>query len=141
MNILSGLYRPDSGEILIDGSPRTFTDPRQAIDAGIGMVHQHFTLVPAMTVAENVALGTRGRLDLAAVRARVKSLGERTGLAVDPDARVEELPVGDDLPGMLDQHLEQAVLDRGEADLLAAREHLPRLEIDAQVAALELALR
>ena len=57
MNILSGLYRPDSGEILIDGTPRTFTDPRQAIDAGIGMVHQHFELVPVFDVVEAVSLG------------------------------------------------------------------------------------
>ena len=57
MNILSGLYRPDSGEILIDDAPRTFGDPRQAIDAGIGMVHQHFQLVPVFDVVEAVALG------------------------------------------------------------------------------------
>ena len=57
MNILSGLYRPDSGEILIDGTPRTFNDPAEAIDAGIGMVHQHFQLVPVFDVVSSVALG------------------------------------------------------------------------------------
>ena len=78
MNILSGLYRPDSGKILIDGKERTFRDPAQAIEAGIGMVHQHFMLVPVFDVVESVALGsepTRGLLatfDRAAARERVR---------------------------------------------------------------------
>ena len=59
MNILSGLYRPDAGQILLDGAPVTFGSPREAIAAGIGMVHQHFTLVPSQTVTENVLLGLR----------------------------------------------------------------------------------
>ena len=77
MNILSGLYRPDSGKILIDGKERTFRDPAQAIEAGIGMVHQHFMLVPVFDVVESVALGsepTRGLLatfDRAAARERI----------------------------------------------------------------------
>jgi len=100
MNILSGLYRPDSGEILIDGTPRTFTDPRQAIDAGIGMVHQHFQLVPVFDVVEAVSLGAEsvrgplGTFDRTAARARVVELSERHGLDVNPDARIEDLPVG-----------------------------------------------
>ena len=78
MNILSGLYSPDSGEILIDGEPRRFQDPADAIRAGIGMVHQHFMLVPVFDVVESVALGAEttsgplGTFDRAAARARVK---------------------------------------------------------------------
>ena len=100
MNILSGLYRPDSGEILIDGTPRTFTDPRQAIDAGIGMVHQHFQLVPVFDVVEAVALGAEsvtgllGTFDRKTARKRVADLSEQYSLNVNPDARIEDLPVG-----------------------------------------------
>jgi simple sugar transport system ATP-binding protein len=100
MNILSGLYRPDSGKILIDGKERVFRDPAQAIEAGIGMVHQHFMLVPVFDVIESVALGsepTRGPLatfDRAAARERIVELSQRYGLSVDPDAKIESLPVG-----------------------------------------------
>ena len=100
MNILSGLYRPDSGKILIDGKERVFRDPAQAIAAGIGMVHQHFMLVPVFDVIDSVALGsepTRGPLatfDRAAARERIVELSQRYGLSVDPDAKIESLPVG-----------------------------------------------
>ena len=99
MNILYGLYHADEGEILLDGAPRKLASPRDAIDAGIGMVHQHFMLVPVFTVAENVMLGlepTRGfgLLDRARARREVRALSQRYGLAVDPDALVEDLPVG-----------------------------------------------
>ena len=100
MNILSGLYRPDSGEILIDGTPRSFTDPRQAIEAGIGMVHQHFQLVPVFDVVEAVSLGAEsttgpvGTFDRRTARARVAELSEQYNLNVNPDAKVEDLPVG-----------------------------------------------
>jgi ABC-type uncharacterized transport system ATPase subunit len=100
MNILSGLYRPDSGKILIDGKERVFRDPAQAIDAGIGMVHQHFMLVPVFDVTESVVLGnepTRGPLgsfDRATARAQVVELSKKHGLHVDPDAKIETLPVG-----------------------------------------------
>ena len=99
MNVLYGLLDPDEGEILLDGGPVTFTGPGQAIAAGIGMVHQHFMLVPVFTVAENVMLGheqTRGGglLDLAAARAQVREISDRYGFEVDPDALVEEIPVG-----------------------------------------------
>ena len=100
MNILSGLYRPDSGEIVIDGTPRTFTDPRQAIDAGIGMVHQHFQLVPVFDVVEAVALGAESvtgplaTFDRKTARARVVELSQRYNLNVNPDAKIEDLPVG-----------------------------------------------
>ena len=100
MNILSGLYKPDSGEILIDGSPRAFSDPRQAIDAGIGMVHQHFQLVPVFDVVEAVALGAEsvsgifGAFDRKTARKRVVELSEHYNLNVNPDAKIEDLPVG-----------------------------------------------
>ncbi|HEX2470877.1 MAG TPA: ABC transporter ATP-binding protein [Candidatus Limnocylindrales bacterium] len=100
MNILSGLYRPDSGEILIDGTPRQFHDPAEAIDAGIGMVHQHFQLVPVFDVVSAVALGAEsvtgplGTFDRAAARKRVVELSEQYSLDVPPDADIEDLPVG-----------------------------------------------
>jgi general nucleoside transport system ATP-binding protein len=99
MNILFGLHRPDEGEILLDGQPLVARSPADTIAAGIGMVHQHFMLVPVFTVAENVMLGVEpagafGRLDRAQARQRVAELSERYRLDVDPDATVEELPVG-----------------------------------------------
>lgn len=100
MNILSGIYRPDSGSIVIDGEARIFKDPAEAIAAGIGMVHQHFMLVPVFDVVESVALGAEtttgllGRFDRAAARAKIVELSKRYGLSVDPDAKIESLPVG-----------------------------------------------
>ena len=99
MNILSGLYRPDAGEVLIDGKPSHFRDARDAIAAGIGMVHQHFMLVPVFTVAENVVLGVEptgafDRLDRKTARQRVRAISAEHKLAVDPDGRIEDLPVG-----------------------------------------------
>jgi simple sugar transport system ATP-binding protein len=99
MNVLSGLYRPDGGEILIDGVAQTFRDPGDAISAGIGMVHQHFMLVPVFSVWENVVLGVEpvigpGVMNRRKARAEVREISERYGLAVDPDAMVEDLPVG-----------------------------------------------
>ncbi|MEP0321372.1 ABC transporter ATP-binding protein [Bauldia litoralis] len=99
MNVLSGLYRPDEGEILIDGKPVRFEGAGDAIRAGIGMVHQHFMLVPVFTVAENVVLGVEptGRLDhldLKTARQQVRAIGAEHGLVVDPDAIIEEVPVG-----------------------------------------------
>jgi simple sugar transport system ATP-binding protein len=99
MSVLYGLYKPDAGEILIDGQPIEIPSPSAAIDHGIGMVHQHFMLVPVMTVAENIVLGQEptqagGVLDLKAARARVKELSDRYGLAVDPGATIEDVTVG-----------------------------------------------
>ncbi len=99
MNVLSGLYRPDGGEILIDGKPVQFRGPGDAIRAGIGMVHQHFMLVPVFTVAENVVLGVEPTgpvdfLDLKKARAQVREINETYGLEVDPDEFIENLPVG-----------------------------------------------
>ncbi len=98
MNVIYGLYQPDAGRILVDGEPVVFSGPGEAMSAGIGMVHQHFMLVPVLTVVENVMLGhetTRGVfLDLEATRSRVREISDRYGFAVDPDALVEDLPVG-----------------------------------------------
>jgi general nucleoside transport system ATP-binding protein len=99
MNVLYGLYEADEGEIVIDGERKSFTGPGDAIDAGVGMVHQHFMLVPVFTVAENVMLGNEstgfaGTLDLDAARERVREISDRFGFHVDPDAVVEDLPVG-----------------------------------------------
>ena len=94
MRIAFGMLRPDSGTISVDGTQRSFGSAKDAIGAGIGMVHQHFTLVPAMTVAENIYLGGRGSFSSANARRALLELAARTGLPVDPDARVEDLPVG-----------------------------------------------
>jgi simple sugar transport system ATP-binding protein len=99
MNVLYGLLQPDEGEIILDGTPTVFHSPKDAINAGIGMVHQHFMLVPVFTVAENITLGVErtralGLLDRRRTRREVRELSERYGLQVNPDALVEELPVG-----------------------------------------------
>ncbi|HEX4058398.1 MAG TPA: ABC transporter ATP-binding protein [Galbitalea sp.] len=98
MNILYGLYRSDSGEILLDDVVQHFAGPGDAARAGIGMVHQHFMLIPVFTVAENVMLGHEesklGFLDLPAARAKVREISARFGFDLNPDALVEDLPVG-----------------------------------------------
>jgi simple sugar transport system ATP-binding protein len=99
MSVLYGLYQPDEGETVIDGQAVDIDSPLAAIRLGIGMVHQHFMLVPVMTVAENIVLGqepTRpgGRLDLKAARVRVRELSDRYSLEVDPDATIEDVTVG-----------------------------------------------
>ncbi|MDQ2889410.1 MAG: ATP-binding cassette domain-containing protein, partial [Gemmatimonadota bacterium] len=94
MRVAFGMLRHDSGTIRVDGTPRTFRSPSDAIAAGIGMVHQHFTLVPAMTVAENIALGGRGMYAPEAARRRILELSARTGLATEPSARIEDLTAG-----------------------------------------------
>ena len=98
MNVLYGLHHPDEGEILLDGEPVTIDSARKAIGLGIGMVHQHFMLVPVMTVAENLVLGTepsRGPLlDYKEAVRRARELSEQYGLAIRPEAKVEDLGVG-----------------------------------------------
>jgi len=99
MNVLYGLYTADEGHILLDDKPQDFNGPGDAMAAGIGMVHQHFMLIPVFTVAENVALGHEptkalGALDTAKARQQVIEISERFGFNVDPDALVEDLPVG-----------------------------------------------
>jgi len=98
MNVLAGLYRPDEGVVRVDGRAVDFRSPRDAIAAGIGMVHQHFTLVPSQTVAENVLLGLdkpRFRLDLKRTEADVDRVARDVGLKVDAHARIWQLSVGE----------------------------------------------
>ena len=100
-NILTGLYRADEGEVVLFGKPREFHSPRDALDAGIAMVHQHFRLVSPFTVAENIVLGDHrdvGRsflLHQRAIERRVAELSKRFGLAVDPRARIWQLSLGE----------------------------------------------
>ena len=99
MNVLYGLHQPDAGEILIDDEPVTFSGPGDAVAAGIGMVHQHFMLVPVFTVAESVALGyepvgSLGLINTGAAAAKVTEISRRFGFDVDPHALIEDLPVG-----------------------------------------------
>lgn len=94
MRIAFGALAPSAGVVRWQGTPVVFASPAAALAAGVGMVHQHFTLVPAMTVAENVALGGHGRFDPVQAAARVREVAARAGLALDADARVDALPVG-----------------------------------------------
>jgi general nucleoside transport system ATP-binding protein len=99
MNVVFGLYQPTSGSILVRGREVHFDGVHDAIAAGIGMVHQHFQLIPVFTVAENIVLGgelTRaGLLDMSTARRRIRDIGQRYGLDVDPDAKVGDLSVGE----------------------------------------------
>jgi len=117
MNILYGLYSQDEGEILVRGQAADINTPNDAIALGIGMVHQHFMLVPVMTVTENVMLGiepTRGGvfLDQAQVAARIRKISEAYGLEVDPGAYVKDLSVG------IQQRVEIIKILYREADIL-----------------------
>jgi simple sugar transport system ATP-binding protein len=99
MNVVYGLYRPDEGEIRINGAPAELGSPKAAIENGVGMVHQHFMLIPVMSVAENIVLATepthRGvLLDYTAAEKRVREISTRFGLAVDPRAIVQDITVG-----------------------------------------------
>jgi ABC-type uncharacterized transport system ATPase subunit len=101
MNVLYGLYQPTSGTVVVDGEERTFDSPRDAIDAGIGMIHQHFMLVEPMTVTQNVVLGNEPRkwgglaVDREAAREAVAELADRYGFEIDPTATVGDLSVGE----------------------------------------------
>jgi simple sugar transport system ATP-binding protein len=98
MNMIYGLYTPDEGEIRVNGQPVTIRNPNDAIALGIGMVHQHFQLVPVLTVTENIMLGNesvRGLfLDRGTAKRRILEIANQYGLDVNPDALVEDLPVG-----------------------------------------------
>jgi simple sugar transport system ATP-binding protein len=97
MKILYGVYRPDAGTITVDGRQVQIRSPHDAREAGIGMVFQSFMLIPAFTVAENVALSLRNLgvvLDMAAIEAQIRTISDRYGFAVDPRAKVWQLPVG-----------------------------------------------
>jgi general nucleoside transport system ATP-binding protein len=116
MNILYGLYHPDEGRIVVRGKEVSFAGPNDAIAAGIGMVHQHFMLIPVMTVAENMMLGVESRkglfLDRQTVAKRIIEIGKQYGLEVDPNAYVKDLPVG------VQQRVEIIKVLYREADIL-----------------------
>jgi general nucleoside transport system ATP-binding protein len=127
MSVLYGLYRPDEGEIRLDGERVEIDSPRRAIDLGIGMVHQHFMLVPVMTVAENIVLASEPRkgllLDTKAAARRVRELSDRFGLAVEPGARVGDISVGQqqrvEILRALDRGADVLILDEPTAVLTA----------------------
>jgi general nucleoside transport system ATP-binding protein len=126
MNVLYGLYQPDEGQILVKGEPVRFHSPKDAINRGIGMVHQHFMLIPVMTVAENIVLATEPSragilLDYATARKRVGDLSKTFGFAIDPDARVEAITVGQqqrvEILKALYRHADILILDEPTAVL------------------------
>src|SRR5712691_7715605 len=126
MNVLYGLYHPDEGEIRIKGEPVRMGSPRDAIEHGIGMVHQHFMLIPVMTVAENIILATeptRGGilLDYRAARKRVNDLSKQFNFAIDPGARIQNITVGQqqrvEILKALYRHADILILDEPTAVL------------------------
>jgi len=126
MNVLYGLYQPDEGEILVKGEPVRFHSPKDAINRGIGMVHQHFMLIPVMTVAENIVLAnepTRAGLllDISAADRRVRELSRSFNFAIDPEARVEAITVGQqqrvEILKALYRHADILILDEPTAVL------------------------
>jgi len=126
MNVVYGLYRPDAGEIRVRGKPVVLHSPRDAIAHGIGMVHQHFMLIPVMTVAENIVLANEPRrngvlLDYEAAKQRVRSLAAAFGFAIDPDAKVHDITVGQqqrvEILKALDRQADILILDEPTAVL------------------------
>jgi simple sugar transport system ATP-binding protein len=126
MNVLYGLYQPDEGEIRVKGQPVKISSPKDAIELGIGMVHQHFMLIPVMTVAENIVLANEPKqagvlLDYAAARRRVEDLSRTFSFAIDPDARIDSLTVGQqqrvEILKALYRHADILILDEPTAVL------------------------
>lgn len=120
-NILTGLYRPDEGTVHLYGKQVSFNSPKDAIDAGVAMVHQHFRLVTKFTVTENFVLGTGGSFDAKTAAQRIGALGEEYGLEVDPHANVWELSVGEqqrvEILKALDRKAKVLILDEPTAVL------------------------
>jgi general nucleoside transport system ATP-binding protein len=142
MNVVYGMLHPDEGEIRVDGERVTIGSPRDAMAHGIGMVFQHFMLIPVMTVAENLVLGDEPRsggfLDVKAARRRTQELSERYGLKVDPDARVEDISVGMqqrvEILRALDRGARVLVLDEPTA-VLTAQETADLMSVLAELKA------
>ena len=97
MNMLSGIYYPDAGEILVNGKAVTIHSPKDAFDLGIGMIHQHFKLVDVLTATENIVLGLKepGRLDLKAAARRIREICDKYGFAVDPEKKIYDMSVSE----------------------------------------------
>ena len=97
MNMLSGIYFPDAGEIIVDGNPVTIRSPKDAFDLGIGMIHQHFKLVDVLSATENILLGLheKGRLDLKAAAARIQEICDKYGFVVDPNKKIYDMSVSE----------------------------------------------
>ena len=97
MNMLSGIYFPDEGEILVEGKPVSIRSPKDAYDNGIGMIHQHFKLVDVFTAAENIVLGLHdgGRLDRRAIAARVREISDKYGFGIDPNKKIYDMSVSE----------------------------------------------
>src|SRR3954471_15998977 len=132
MNVLYGLYHPDEGQILVNGEPVRLQSPKDAINRGIGMVHQHFMLIPVMTVAENIVLAnepTRAGilLDSRVARKRVEDLSSSFSFAIDPDALVESITVGQqqrvEILKALYRHADILILDEPTAVLTPQEAH------------------
>jgi simple sugar transport system ATP-binding protein len=127
MNILSGFYQPDAGEVMVNGERVAFRSPRDALDSGIGMIHQHFQLVGNFTVAENIVLGIPGpvRLKMGELERRVEEISEQYGLAINSRAKIHELSVGEqqrvEILRMLFRKINILIMDEPTA-VLAPRE-------------------
>jgi len=123
-SILAGLYRPDAGEMFLNGAPTVFKSPKDALASGVGMIYQHFRLVPNLTVAENFALGhpsTGIRLDQKKLQEEAAELGDRYGLPIDPSARIWQLSVGEqqrvEILKLLYRNVDVLILDEPTAVL------------------------
>ncbi|OCA95672.1 ABC transporter ATP-binding protein [Actinobaculum suis] len=143
MNVLYGLYKPDAGQILLDGEEQNFSSAGDAVAAGIGMVHQHFMLVPVFTVAESVALGYEpmgkaGLISFKQAARQVRELSAKFGYDIDPNAKIEDLPVGVqqrvEILKALSRKAEILVLDEPTA-VLTPKETDELMEIMRQLAA------
>ena len=132
MNMLSGIYFPDEGQIYIDGQPVTIASPKDAFALGIGMIHQHFKLVDVFTATENIILGMPGKLNLAEARKKVKEICDRYGFDIDPDQKIYDMSVSQK------QTVEIVkVLYRG-ADILILDEATSALDVTVQKEILDL---
>ena len=114
MNMLSGIYFPDEGQIYIHGKPVTIASPKDAFNLGIGMIHQHFKLVDVFTATENIVLGLEGKLNLAEAGKKVREICEKYGFDIDPDQKIYDMSVTHKLHEVLDVSDRVAVLRKGE---------------------------
>ena len=96
MNMIAGIYYPDGGQIIVNGQPADIRSPRDALDLGIGMIHQHFKLVDVFSAMDNIVLGTKGkRLGRKALREKIEALGQSFGLEIEPEKKVYDMSVSE----------------------------------------------